>query len=47
MDVAITKQLKHETIKVGEFIDVAITLTWDNEDLNYKTNKKCHRNKQK
>ena len=32
-DVAITKQLKHETIKVGEFVDVAITLTWDNDDL--------------
>ena len=32
-DVAITKQLKHETIKVGESVDVAITLTWDNDDL--------------
>lgn len=33
-NVAITNQLKHKTIPVGEFVDVDITLTWDNSDLN-------------
>ena len=35
-EIAITKQLKHKIIKVGEFIDVDITLTWDNDDMNTK-----------
>ena len=32
--VAITHQLKHKTIEVGEFTDISITLTWDNSDMN-------------
>ena len=33
-DVAITNQLKHVIIPIGEFTDVEITLTWDNSNMN-------------
>lgn len=33
-DVVITNQLKHKTIPVGEFVDIDITLTWDNSNMN-------------